>query len=372
MAESQSTLMARHLRVSPEDLQRYQQLGSHMLYPNPRFRGPRVCASAATGCGQSGLWGHGISGDLPILLVTIGDLRDAPLVREALLAHTYWRLHGFKSDLVILDEEAAGYEQPLRDSLRSIIQSQTQYTGIDQPGGVFLRAAKQLPPEDLTLLMASARVMLIAARGSLAQQLTACSGDPPCAARDASSPPCGGRAITTPAIHGASILQRLRWLHPRRARVRDYLSPETSTPAPWVNVMANPTFGAMVSESGARICVVWEQPDEPADSLVQRPSDRSHRRRPSTFGTTSWGCTGRQRLRRFASWMLTEPGTARAIRVFEHNSHAIDQELLTFVPMDEPGGSPVSVSRLRLRNRLGSQAHSSHHLLRRVGAGWNA
>ena len=35
---------------------------------------------------------------------------------------------------------------------------------------------------------------------------------------------------------------------------------------------------------------------------------------------------------------------------FEHNSHAIEQELLTFVPVDARGGLPVRLQRLRLRN----------------------
>src|SRR5207249_5988530 len=35
---------------------------------------------------------------------------------------------------------------------------------------------------------------------------------------------------------------------------------------------------------------------------------------------------------------------------FEHNSHAIEQRLLTFVPVNDSGGLPVRLQRLRLRN----------------------
>jgi cellobiose phosphorylase len=49
------------------------------------------------------LWAYGISGDLPIVLITIAESRNLPLVRDVLLAHAYWRLRGFKADLVILD-----------------------------------------------------------------------------------------------------------------------------------------------------------------------------------------------------------------------------------------------------------------------------
>ncbi len=171
LAWSQAQLEPRHLRVAAEDLQRYQQLASYMLFPTDRLRaGERQLRQNRLG--QSHLWAYGISGDLPILLVTIGAVRDLDLVREALMAHTYWRLRGFKSDLVILDEEAAGYDQPLREELRKLIQTHSQYTGIDQPGGIFLRAAGAIPADDLAVIFAAARVVLVAARGSVVQPLS--------------------------------------------------------------------------------------------------------------------------------------------------------------------------------------------------------
>src|SRR6202521_4622910 len=143
-----------------------------MLFPNARLR-------AAEGrlrqnrLGQNRLWAHGISGDQPVLGVTIGDQRDADLVREALLAHTFWRLRGFKADLVILNEEAGSYDQPLQAYLKTLVQAHAQYTGLDVPGGIFLRQVDQIPAEDLTLILTVARVVLVASRGPLVQQLSA-------------------------------------------------------------------------------------------------------------------------------------------------------------------------------------------------------
>jgi len=50
--------------------------------------------------GQSALWGYGISGDLPMVTVTVGDERGIPLIRDLVLAHTYLRLRGFQTDLI--------------------------------------------------------------------------------------------------------------------------------------------------------------------------------------------------------------------------------------------------------------------------------
>jgi cyclic beta-1,2-glucan synthetase len=78
----------------------FQQLASHLLFPNPLLRPPedRIEKNCK---GQSGLWPYGISGDLPIALVTIADTRDISLVRQMLQAHTYWRRHGLMADLPI-------------------------------------------------------------------------------------------------------------------------------------------------------------------------------------------------------------------------------------------------------------------------------
>ena len=109
---------------------------------------------------------------MPIALITIGEAQDITLVRQMLQAHAYWRNHGLKADLVILNEEAGGYEQPLRERLERLIQTHAMHTGIDQPGGVYLRNADIMPPEDSTLLRTAASVVLVAARGTLPQQLS--------------------------------------------------------------------------------------------------------------------------------------------------------------------------------------------------------
>src|SRR4030065_565587 len=102
---------------------------------------------------------------------TEGGGGDGSLIRQMLQAHTYWRAHGLMADLVILNEEASGYEQPLHEELEGLIRTHSRFTGVDKPGGVFLRSADQIPDEDRTLLQVAASVALVAARGTLAQQL---------------------------------------------------------------------------------------------------------------------------------------------------------------------------------------------------------
>ncbi|HAW70972.1 MAG TPA: hypothetical protein DCX37_07310, partial [Firmicutes bacterium] len=58
-----------------------------------------------------------------------------------------------------------------QESLRRMAQAHAMLTGLDQPGGVFLRTISHMPDDDVLLILASARVLLVAARGTLAQQL---------------------------------------------------------------------------------------------------------------------------------------------------------------------------------------------------------
>ncbi|MGH2367239.1 MAG: GH36-type glycosyl hydrolase domain-containing protein, partial [Chloroflexota bacterium] len=365
LAWSQAQLEPRHLRVSAAALQRYQQLASYMLFPSIRLRVAEQ-QLRQNRLGQSHLWAYGISGDLPIMLVTVGAMRDLDLVREALMAHTYWRLRGFKADLVILDEEAAGYEQPLREELMKLVQTHAQYTGVDQPGGIFVRAAGGIPSEDLTLLLAVARVVLVAARGPLAQQLSQAAP-----VETATLPPplvVGRRFEEEPSaplpFMELPYFNGLGGFTPDGREYAIYLGPHAQTPAPWINVMANPSFGALVSESGQGFA--WSMNSQSNrllpwsnDPIVDPTGDAIYIRDEQTG--VFWTPTPSP-IRELDAYRARH---GQGYTLFEHNSHAIEQELVTFVPLDHEGGgagpmtrgesvpegAPVRFQRLRLRNR---------------------
>ena len=225
-----------------------------------------------------------------------------------------------------------------------------QYTPIDQPGGIFLRAVDHIPGDDLTLLLATARVVLVAARGSLAQQLTAPVESPKVppplavARRLKEEPSAPLPFLELPYFNG------LGGFTPDGKEYAIYLGPGTQTPAPWVNVMANPDFGALVSETGSGFCwsgnsqsnrlLPWSNDpigDPPGDAIYIRDEDTG----------VFWSPTAAPIRERDAYRARHGQGYT----VFEHNSHAIEQELVTFVPIDESGGVPIRVQRLRLRNR---------------------
>ena len=128
-----------------------------------------------------------------------------------------------------------------------------------------------------------------------------------------------------------------------------YLGPGMNTPMPWVNVIANPSFGTLMSETGAGF--TWQGNSQrnrltqwSNDAVTDPPSEALYIRDEETgVYWTPCACPIREetayRARHGAGYS-----------VFEHNSHGIEQELTVFVPVDDKGGEPLKLQRLLLRN----------------------
>jgi cyclic beta-1,2-glucan glucanotransferase len=340
-------LELRVLRIQPDDARRFQQLASHLLYPNRLFR----CAEERIEenvKGQAGLWQYGISGDLPIALVTVSEIRDVSLVGQMLQAHTYWRMHGLTADLLILAEEAGSYEQPLQGRLEALIQAHSTHTGRDKPGGVFLRKADQIPEADLTLLHAAASIVLVGARGPLPQQVGIPGETPDAPQRPAWKRAPRDRSTPLPFLE-LPYFNGLGGFTPDGREYAIYLGAGSHTPDPWANVIANPTFGTLVSESGAGF--TWSGNSQRnrlsswSNDPVTDPASEALYIRDEETGLC-WTPTASP-IREQAAYRARH---GAGYSVFEHNSNGISQELTVFVPMDQDGGQPVKVQRLRLKN----------------------
>lgn len=138
--------MLRQLNASEADAQLYGRLANSVLYANASLRADTEIL-LQNRRGQSGLWGYAISGDLPIVLLQISDANNIELVRQLVQAHAYWRLKGLAVDLVIWNEDRAGYRQLLQDQIIGLIAAGIEAHVIDRPGGIFVRRAEQISNE---------------------------------------------------------------------------------------------------------------------------------------------------------------------------------------------------------------------------------
>lgn len=344
------------LRIQPDEARRFQQLASHLLFPHHLLRAPSERLEENRK-GQAGLWPYAISGDLPIVLITVGEAREISLVRQMLQAHTYWRMHGLSTDLVILNEEAGSYERPLQERLEQLIQAHALSAASDRPGAIFLKSAAHIPEEDLRLLKAVAGVVLVAARGTLPQQLGI-----PAEAAELPETLVRKRALRDPSaplpFMELNYFNSLGGFTPDGREYAIYLGPGTNTPAPWVNVIANPTFGTMVGETGAGF--TWYGNSQRnrltgwSNDPVLDPAMEALYLRDEESGVF-WSPTAAP-IREESAYRARH---GAGYSVFEHNSNGIEQELTVFVPVDGNGGKPVKLQRLRLTNASGRRRRLS-------------
>jgi cyclic beta-1,2-glucan synthetase len=251
LAWTHNQVVLRQLGITESEAQMYERLAGSVIHAGASLR-----ADASTVLknrrGQSSLWGYAISGDLPIVLLQIADRANIQLVRQMLQARAYWRLKGLVVDLVIWNEEHAGYRQELHDEVMGLVAG-VEAGAIDRPGGIFVRTVDHITAEDRILMQAVARVVILDSRGPLSEQIK--RRVPPVArlpALAATRPRVPGDAVPGDAPRADLVLTNGAGGFTRDGR--EYVitvASGQSTPAPWINVIANPEFGTVVSERGA-------------------------------------------------------------------------------------------------------------------------
>jgi cyclic beta-1,2-glucan synthetase len=251
LAWTHAHVVLQHLNAAEADAQLYGRLAGSVVY-STALRRANASIIARNRRGQSGLWGYGISGDLPIVLVRVRDQEGLNLVRQAVQAHAYWRNKGLAVDLVIWNEDHSVYRQDLQETITSLLAASPEAALLDKPGGVFVRRGEQLSDEDRILLQAVARVILLEEAGTLAEQIEKRGrGDSVLPAlRIARRKPETLTAVEAPRRDLAYYNGYGGFTRDGREYVT-ILKPDATTPLPWANVIANANFGTVVTESGS-------------------------------------------------------------------------------------------------------------------------
>ena len=258
LASTHAWVTLQQINASEAEAQLYARLAGAVVYANPAQRA-QMAELGRNRRTQSGLWGYGISGDLPLVLLHISRQANIDLVRQLVQAHAYWRLKGLSVDLVIWNEDRAGYRQGLHEQILGLVASGLEANLIDRPGGIFVRMAEHLSPEDRTLFQAAARIVISDTQGTLKEQANR-RQSPQARALPALLVP--SQPLSAPSPASAALpagLQFFNGLGGFSADGRAYCIRTTvgagglqqTTPQPWVNVIANARFGTVVSESGS-------------------------------------------------------------------------------------------------------------------------
>jgi cellobiose phosphorylase len=355
LAWTHSQVLLRQINATEADAQLYGRLATSVLYANAALRAG-VSLLLKNRRGQSGLWGYSISGDLPIVLLRIEDQANIALVHQLIQAHAYWRLKGLAVDLVIWNEDHAGYRQVLHDQIMGLIAAGVEVNLTDRPGGIFVRHAEQISDDDRILFQAVARAVISDSRGTLEEQMNRRGSVPPVIPALEPTRTHRGPQPPVTAMPRADLMfyNGTGGFTPDG---REYIITTGCgqvTPAPWVNVLANPSFGTVVSENGSAYTwrenahefrlTPWQNDpvrDSGGEAFYLRDEERGHFWSPMPYparGDTPY---------------VTRHGFGYT--VFEHTERGIHSEAWVYVATD----APVKFTVLKVRNQSGRRRRLS-------------
>jgi cyclic beta-1,2-glucan synthetase len=348
LAWTQAQVQLHHLQITQDEAHLFQRLANRLLHADPTLRAaPQVMAGNRIGA--SGLWPYGISGDLPIALVRIERDEERDVVRQLLRAQEYWRMKGIVADLVILNATGASYVQALQESLEGMVRA-SQAPGEEQRrehGSVYLLRTDLVSARDQTLLLAAARIVISAHRGTLSEQVVRLGGPRPGPLPPRLRTPRETGDVVSPPALDLEFGNGLGGFVPGGREYVTLLGKGQWTPAPWINVVANPEFGFQVSESGSGY--TWSV-NSRENKLTPWSNDPASDTPGETFYVRDedsglvWGPTSLPIREEHSAYVIWHgQGYSR----FEHTSHGVGLDLLQLVPVRDA----VKISRLTLENR---------------------
>ena len=346
LALTRSQVETKYLNFKPDEMQLYQEMISHIVYLSP-LRKKAAGAIQANRKGQSDLWAFGISGDKPIILVTLDRTEEVSILYEVLKAHEYWRLKDIQVDLVIVSNEESSYFNPLTTLITDLVLSHQTHDVMRRPKDVFIISANNLMEGDLTLLNAVARMAFNGKGDTLEEQVRLRIEKPSekmFKTEDKADPI---RAFSMIPQHEERELRYFNGLGGFSEDGNEYmirLENDQTTPAPWINVIANPNFGFLASDSGGGY--TWymnsrENKISPwSNDPVSDPQGEVIYLSDETGKT--WSVTSAP-IREEAPYLVTH---GFGYTEYKHSSNGIKQSLLQFVPLNDP----IKLSVLTLSN----------------------
>ncbi len=258
----------RHIGITSQQAAAFQHLGRYLVYPDPHLRAdPETVRNGLRS--QSALWPMAISGDFPIFALRINDDMDIDIAREALSGLEYLRRRGVTADLAIVNERATSYIQDMQHALDRIAENmRNRLQDVSGRQHVFTVRHDLMDENGSQALLAAARVVFHARNGKIVDQINRAvslfatpripDGSEGEWAGLLPATPASAPVATTPAT--ADDLDMWNGFGGFTKDGTEYvvrLDASTSTPQPWINVIANEQFGFHVSAEGAGF--TWSQ-----------------------------------------------------------------------------------------------------------------
>lgn len=352
---TRSQVQTRHFGLSLSDASNVQKLARYLIYPSPHLRASGEAIAAGLGR-QSALWPLAISGDFPIFAVRIADVADLEIVAQALRYQEYMRSRGLLADFVVVNEQAASYVQDLQNAIEQLCEnSRLRGREFGPRQHIFAVRRDLMDEQSYRTLLAVARVVMHTRNGTIFDQIeraetTAIQAHGAASVvveEGAETLPVKRRPASRP--HDGEGLAYWNGFGGFDRDGRDYvvhLTGDLVTPQPWINVIANESFGFHTSAEGASFS--WSRNSRDFqltpwsnDPVSNRPGEGFYIR-DLTSGAAFSPCAA----------LLRDPSLhyqarhGQGVSSFATTNGAVSVELTQLVdPAD-----PVKVMRIRLSN----------------------
>jgi cyclic beta-1,2-glucan synthetase len=356
---AQTEVRLREAAVSEPQAMLFQEIASRLVYADAALRAP-AAVLAANRLGQNALWPHGLSGDSPIVLLEARTAADVAVLELLLGAQVFWHLKCLTVDIVVLDSSEPS--SALHDRLNAALGHAAAPAGSALPCGarVLLREAS-LSHDERALFMTAARAVFGGARPAPAAMLAALdeAPQPPRQHRE-HAPDDAGEERPLRSIPPLEFFNGFGGFTDSGREYAVVLDDGQWTPAPWVNVIANPNFGFLSSADGCgstwslnaqqNQLTPWSN-----DPVSNSPAEAIYLRDEKSGDL--WSATPLPIRERASTYVVRHGfGYTRT----EHTVHGIALDLQQFVPLADP----LKISRLKIHNlsQEPRQLSVSHYL----------
>lgn len=352
IAKAKAEEEARYLNLRRSNLEAFNMVLPYVMHMNP-MRSLYMKDFADKEFRQSDFWKYGISGDLPIILITVKSASDIYIVKEILKVHEMLRVKGIRTDLCILDYEKNVYERYVKDQIiQQILNMQIGYLQ-NVSGGIFILNANEI--EDEELFKFKANIIINASKGNAVETIKEMEEEYKKSIKNI------GLDVTMPTkdcnefeeIKPNIDMENLKFYNGFggfSGDGKEYIirqNREVKPSLPWSNVLANKKFGTIVTNNmggftyskNSRLNRITAWANNPSNDI---PSEIIYLRD----------------LERMKTWTLNPnvmPDYDDYYSIFGfgyvktyHASLGIIQESETFVPIDDS----IKVNIIRIKNTL--------------------
>lgn len=245
MATVLNNIRTNYANLTAHQIRLYNMMLKYIFQASPMTEQRKKMLEENT-LAQQNLWKFGISGDLPIVLVTIDKTEDVGFIKEVLQVYEFYKVRAVYIDIVVINNEEEEKVEAVSNYINSLMYQINSLNYFDNsPGGVYIVPTSKVNPEERVLLNIIAMVSLDASNNKpLGEQIYSLTGQ----SLEINNLVARGN-LTNSEVELPKDIELYNGFGGFTNQGREYVIDKINTPTPWVNIIANDNFGSIVSNN---------------------------------------------------------------------------------------------------------------------------